>query len=108
MADPVRSPLSGREILARGFRQILLAVILISGAIYLLDYAVLRYRIATDKTPFGTVTVRVYYAVPRKDQKTEFLVGDPQEQTCVHSLLPHMGDLPCWYLATHKEQRVNM
>jgi hypothetical protein len=27
--------------------------------------------------------------------------------TCVHSLFPHMGYQPCWYLSRHSEQRTN-
>jgi hypothetical protein len=52
--------------------------------------------------------VRRYYAVPQKSGKIEFLHADPQEQNCVHSLFPHMGDAPCWYMLRHTEQRIDM
>jgi NAD(P)-dependent dehydrogenase (short-subunit alcohol dehydrogenase family) len=52
--------------------------------------------------------VRRYYAVPQKSGKIEFLHADPQQQNCVYSLFPHMGDAPCWYLLRHTEQRIDM
>lgn len=89
-------------------RRTIAAIILAIVALYVGDYSVLRFRIATNRAPYGTVTVRPYYAVPRKDHKTEFLFDDPQDQTCVNSLLPHMGDTPCWYLSRNKDKRINM
>ena len=57
---------------------------------------------------FGTVLVRPYYAVPLKDGKTEFIMLSPETRTCVHSLFPHFGAAPCWYLEGHKRQRIDM
>jgi hypothetical protein len=89
-------------------KRVAVAIILGATLLYLIDYAILRYRIATNRNAYGTVTVKPYYAVPRKDHKTEFLFGDPQDQTCVHSLFPHFGDSPCWYLSRHTQPRVDM
>lgn len=104
----IRNARTGREILATFFLRAFAAIVLTAALVYLIDYLVLRIRVATNHQPFGTVTVRPYYAVPRKDQKTEFMLGDPTDQQCVHSLLPHMGDSPCWYLARHTEQQIDM
>lgn len=98
----------GRAFLARLFRRGVAAVALIAVLTYGGDYVILRYRIATHRAAFGTVTIRPYYAVPRKDHKTEFLFDDPQQQTCVHSLFPHVGDSPCWYLSKHTDQRIDI
>ncbi len=76
--------------------------------VYAIDFAVLRFRIAGNYNPYGTVQVHPYYAVPRKDHKTEFLFDDPHDQTCVNSLLPQAGDSPCWYLSRHRDQRIDM
>lgn len=76
--------------------------------LYAADYLLLRYRVATNRNPYGTVTVQSYYAVPRKDHKTEFLFNDPQDETCVNSLFPHWGDRPCWYLTRNTQKRINM
>ena len=72
------------------------------------DYAVLRYRIAAQRAPFGAVTVRPYYAVRLKSGKTEFLFQEPQPETCVNSLLPHLGRTACWYLRRHPERRTEL
>jgi len=84
----------------------LIAVVLF--LVYAGDYLILELRIHSNKNAFGTVTVHRYYAVPQKSGKLEFLSTDPQDQTCVHSLFPHMGNPPCWYLVRHTEQRIDL
>src|SRR5579875_2429513 len=111
MADPVpliRRPRTGKEIIGRFVLRSLGVIVAVTVLAYLIDYAVLRIRISANHTPFGTVTVHPYYAVPRKDQKMEFMMGDPTDQQCVHSLFPHMGDSPCWYLTKHTDQQIDM
>ena len=76
-------------------------------ALYVGDYVFLWLRIQRGNG-FGSVTVRRYYAVPQKSGKIEFLQAEPQDQTCVRSLFPHMGDAPCWYVRRHTEQRIDM
>jgi hypothetical protein len=76
--------------------------------VYASDYLTLRYRIVQDREPFGSVTVRHYYAVREKNGKTEFMFNPPETQTCVHSLFPHFGYPPCWYLNRHTEQRIDL
>jgi hypothetical protein len=88
--------------------RLLLALGVALAVVYSADYALLRYRVSANKTAFDTVTVKPYYAVPRKDNKLEYLPDDPQDQTCVNSLFPHLGDTPCWYLRTHTKQRINL
>ncbi|HEY7212429.1 MAG TPA: hypothetical protein VH477_19290 [Bryobacteraceae bacterium] len=89
-------------------RNLLATLLVLTAVVYAGDYAILRYRIATNRNPFSSVTVRTVLAVPQKNRSTEFLPGDTQQQTCVHSLFPHMNDAPCWYLNRHKEQQINM
>jgi hypothetical protein len=95
------------KLLAR-LRRLLLALVVALAVVYGADYALLRYRVSTNKTAFDTITVKPYYAVPRKDNKLEYLPDDPQDETCVNSLFPHLGDTPCWYLRTHTKQRINL
>ena len=104
----IRQPRTGREILKRLFLRTVAAVVLATGFVYVVDYLILRYRVWTNHSPFGTVTVHPYYAVPQKDQKTEFILGDANDQQCVNSLFPHMGDSACWWLTRHTGQRINM
>jgi hypothetical protein len=75
--------------------------------VYVCDDLSVRYRIPKSHHPFGTVTVRRYDAIPEKNGKTEFAFEEPVAQTCVHSLFPHLGYQPCWYLSHHSEQRIN-
>jgi hypothetical protein len=78
------------------------------GIAYASDYLSVRYRIPGNREQFGTMTVRRYDAVQEKNGKTEFLFNPPEAQTCVHSLFPHFGYTPCWYLARHAEQRTDI
>ena len=43
-----------------------------------------------------------------KDGKTEYMMLQPETQTCVKSIAPHFGYTPCWYLEGHKQQRTNL
>lgn len=78
------------------------------GLLYLGDYAVLRYRIARNRMPYDTVTVQVYYAVPQKTGKMEYDFQSSQQETCVTSLFPHLGDLPCWYARKHTDREIKL
>lgn len=75
-----------------------------SPTIFLCDYFTLKY----SSQPTGSVQVQRYYAVTLKNKKTEFMFDPPEPETCVNSLFPHYGDSPCWYLARHKKQRVDI
>ncbi|MFZ0420798.1 MAG: hypothetical protein WAM04_22040 [Candidatus Sulfotelmatobacter sp.] len=85
---------------------VLLSLVILTLLAYAADYAVFRYRLGTRQA-FGQVTVTSYDAVPQKSGKTVFIFNDPQAQTCVNSLFPRAGYLPCWYLQRHTEQRTN-
>jgi len=76
--------------------------------IYAGDYAVVRFRIPKGRDPFGTVQVRIYYSVTKKDGKPDFYFNPPENQPCVRSLFPHFGYSPCWYLKRHKVQKISM
>ena len=96
--------MTGRQYLGVLFLQGLLALAIAVALVYAVDAAILRFRAATNRNAFGTVTVHPYFAMDRKDKKTEYLYQDPQDQTCVNSLFPHLGDEPCWYLRKHIDQ----
>ena len=92
----------------RFFVRAFLAVAGIVPTSYILDFGFLQMRIHGGGNAFGSITIRRYYAVPQKNGRIEFLYADPIDQMCVHSLFPHSGDPPCWYLARHPEQRIDM
>lgn len=83
------------------------SLVFVVGAIMLLyigDY--LSLMLQFPKRPkFSTVHITPYLAVPKKDGKTEFILDDPYDETCVNSLFPHLGDNPCWYVQRKKDKR---
>ena len=92
-------------------RIVFTAIVSLVGAgvvAFSLDYAVFRIRVATNHNAYDSVVVRHYYAVLEKNGKTTFLFEAPQPWTCVNSLFPHAGSMPCWYLRRHPEQRTDI
>lgn len=85
-----------------------LVIVALAALIYTADYAVLRVRIARNLTPYGTETVRQYYAISEKNQRTEYVYGSTQQQPCVNSLFGHLGMSPCWYLRRHPDQEIHI
>jgi hypothetical protein len=88
-------------------KRILAALVAILALVYAGDDLSVRIPIPKSRNPFGTVQIKSYYAIPQKDRKTEFYLGDPVTKTCVHSLFPHLGYSPCWYLEKKKVQRID-
>lgn len=89
-------------------KRILLIIILAFSILYVCDDLSVRYKIPRSRDPFGSVTIRRYYAVGLKDRKTEIIFLDPENRVCVHSLFPHMGYSPCWYLSRRNVERVDI
>lgn len=84
--------------------RVLLFFLAATAAAFAGDYLVLRLR--SNQT--SVLMVRPYFAVPQKNGRTEFMFQDPHQQSCVNSLFAHFGQLPCWYLRRHTEQRINL
>lgn len=78
----------------------LLGLLLLYGG----DYAIFHLR----HSPTGTVTVRRYLAIQEKANRVEYVFNGEQNQACSQSLFPQLGHQPCWYLARHTEQRVDI
>jgi hypothetical protein len=72
------------------------------------DYAIFRYRVASNRQPLGQVTIYAYDAIPQKSGKTQFVFEPPQVETCANALFPHSGYVPCWYLQRHNQPRTDM
>jgi hypothetical protein len=85
-----------------------LSVAGLTGVAFAGDYCVFRFRVATNRRPFGSVTATRYYAVPMKNGKTQFIFDPPGPQTCANTLFPQGGFAPCWYVVRHTEQRIDM
>lgn len=89
-------------------KRTLVFVLALLGASYAGDYIWLRYRMneTSAGTALGAVEVRRYWEIPNKNGKFEYSFDPPFMQTCVHSLFPHLGYSPCWYVNREKLQRV--
>lgn len=84
----------------------LIAVILLIVVLYAGDYLRLRYRMATNRDAFGSITRDVYYSVKLKSGKTEFSYGGQQAFECPNSLLPQYWEKPCWYAKRQKDMQI--
>ena len=77
------------------------------------DYASVRRRMSAKKPgdPFDVVTYPHLLAIPQKGNKVDYELDaqSPLEtESCVHSLFPHYGYTPCWYvLRRSKESNPN-
>jgi hypothetical protein len=81
------------------------AALLVSALLltYVVDSAAVRIRALhpTGARPYETMTVPRVLAIPENGGKTEYQIDQlrPEETvTCVHSLFPHSGYKPCWYV----------
>jgi len=89
-------------------KQLALLGLAIAALLYAGDYLALRYRMLKQQNPFGAVTVYRYYAIQKKANKVEYVFDGTENQTCVHSLFPHVGDRPCWYVQRHTEKKIEI
>lgn len=106
MADSPKPNL--RERLRRFFLAIVVLVVGVAILAFGIDLAVFRVRAATNRDPYGSVLVTHYYAVAQKNGKTQFIFEPPADESCVNALFPHSGQMPCWYLSRHPEQRTEI
>jgi|SRR5665213_888758 len=84
------------------------ALLLALAVAYGYDYASVRRRASAQKPgdPFDVVTYPHILAIPEKGNKVEYALDarSPMESDpCIHSLFPHYGYTPCWYVL-HKSK----
>jgi hypothetical protein len=94
-------------------QRILLTVVSAIALVYAADFVSVRVRMLHPKPgdPCETVTALRILAIAKKGGKTEYAVDQLQPQQtaeCVHSLFPHNGDPPCWYLKRRFAQPIPM
>jgi hypothetical protein len=87
-------------------RRRLLALLATAAVIYGADYAILRYRMATNHNAFGSVTRNVYYMVKLKSGKTEIDFAGQQDFECPNTLFPQFFEKPCWLARRQKDQQI--
>ena len=86
------------------------ALLIFAVLLYVGDYISARVRLAHAKPgdPLENILLQRYYAVSEKGQKLEYIPADPQTVTCLHSIFPHMGYSPCWYINRLNNQPIPM
>jgi hypothetical protein len=94
-------------------KRIVIALLTVLALVYCIDFVFLRVRMLHPKPadPFESLTASRVFAIPEKNGKTAYEVDaqNPQQTvTCVHSLFPHSGFSPCWYVKPRINQPVPM
>ena len=67
------------------------------------DFLSLHLRIPNNRPQFGTVTVQRIYALHKTRGKADYIMGDPEQESCSNSLFPQLGALPCWWVRRHTQ-----
>ena len=66
---------------------------------------------ASPASPFESMTRTRVLAIAQKGGKTDYQIDQVQPVetlTCIHSLLPHYGAQPCWYLKPRLNQPIKV
>jgi hypothetical protein len=105
-AIPRRAPSSSA-------RRVLLSLLALIAILYLADFAWYQLRLHLPK--LGPATGSVHrirlLAVPVKNNKVDYELDTtkPEEDLpCSHSLFPHGGARPCWYVTRHANDPIPM
>jgi hypothetical protein len=77
------------------------------------DFASVRRRMSAKnpRDPFDVVTYPHLLAIPLKGNKVDYELDaqTPMEsESCVHSLFPHYGYTPCWYVLRRSKNPTQM
>ena len=95
------------------WNRIVYALILTIALAYGYDFASVRRRMSAKNPsdPFDVVTYPHLLAIPQKGNKVDYEL-DAQtpiaSEPCVHSLFPHYGYTPCWYVLRRSKNPTQM
>lgn len=92
-----------KQLLALTAKWLAIAAIAVLCVLYVGDEVLFLYKTHSSQSAsaFGSVDMQRMIAIELKGGKVEYTldqVHPAQMQTCVHSLFPHAGYSPCWYL----------
>ena len=95
------------------FKRITAGALAAFVVLYVGDYLHVRVRMLHPKPadPFESMKSLRILAIPEKNGKMEYEVdalNPEQTVTCVHSLFPHFGYSPCWYVKPKVNQPIPM
>ncbi len=93
--------------------RVLYALLMLLAVAYGYDYASVRRRMSAQKPgdPFDVVTYPHILAIPEKGNKVEYALdaqSPMKSDPCVHSLFPHFGYTPCWYVLRNSKSPTQM
>jgi hypothetical protein len=94
-------------------RRLLLGLVALFVLVYLADFAWYELRVVVPK--LGPATGSVHrirlLAIASKGNKIDYEIDAqrPEEDVpCSHSLFPHSGNPPCWYMIRHAKDPIPM
>ena len=82
--------------------RVLIGIAAIAAALYVLDFAIWRMRVAAHGG-MGTVTVNRVVAAELKDSKEDYYYDGKEDVACSRSLFPQGGVNACWWQQKHLE-----
>lgn len=93
-------------------QRFVLLLVALCVVVYLGDFLWFQYqKHFSSSSVFGAVRMERMYAIPQKNGRVEFQFDAqaPEENVrCVHSLFPHTGLDPCWYLRRNAQKVIPM
>jgi len=110
MTDTFQGSDGSFQSLIRRLASILLGLLLL---LYLVDFAWYELRVLSPKLGLaqGSVHRTRVLAIAEKNNRVEYEIDSnrPEEDVpCAHSLFPHAGNRPCWYVARHANDAIPM
>jgi hypothetical protein len=98
-----------RQLLER----LVIGLALMIALIYAGDYIYLRIRMIHPKPtdPFESITAPRILAIEEKNNRVSYQTDEQnptQTFVCAHSLFPHYGNQPCWYLKKKIDKPIPM
>jgi hypothetical protein len=97
---PARESLIPFHRLVTRIKRLLIFAIVLVAVTYAGDYLWLHIRMIKPKpgSPFDSIHLERVIAALRKDGRYDIMPAPPEDRACVHSLFPHSGLSPCWYV----------
>ena len=117
LSDARPNPIGSTNIVVTSFRIIFTRIAVGAVAAFAVlcvgDSLSVRTRAVHPKPadPFESLKSLRILAIPEKNGKTEYEVdalNPEQTATCVHSVFPHYGYSPCWYVKPKINQPIPM
>jgi len=94
-------------------KRFLAAIAILAALVFLGDAVSVRLRAGHPQPsdPFESITTSRVLAIQEKNGRTDYQLDQKQPEqtvTCVHSVFPHYGYSPCWYVKRHLQQPIPM